>query len=586
MSPTLVAPSRPLESVRLRWLALGVAVATALLRLPFVSRVLWDHDSVQFALGVERFDLSAHHPHPPGYPLYIGVLKVLSWLAVEPGTAMVGLSVLAGALGAGAMVLLAGRSVAGGEGQLGAGLLAGVLYGTNPMLWFYGELPLLYAVEGGVAVLVALGVHRLATTGLGRWGPLLGLAVLCGVAGGLRPSTLVLLSPLVLYGVSRAALDAHGAGFGWGGILGRLAGGAATGLAVVSAWLVPLVGQAGGLAAYRELSSEHFGALLPQTSILHGAGVGALAHNLEVLVKWGLQGTLAAGAVLVGLWLTRPRAIVPGVRLLGRRLPFLLAWIVPPVAFFALFHVTKAGYTLIHLPGLLLAVVVLVAPALGRWTRAVVASTVVGLLGAGLFLFGADRPETAPRWQEIFRQEWNAGEIRDFGRELETVLAIVRAEPSEETVVVTLELSGTGGAGADGFVYPWHRHLQWSLPEYRVVGLFPDAPGEAFALATGPLEPGAPHEPFAELGRTVPVPAGTERLLFVLSALPGERFPLPPAEVLHRGDDMVVLATPLPAAGAVGPFRLVPSAGRLYNAPSSTEIPAASAASSHPRRNP
>ena len=61
----------------LRRAALVAGAATALLRLPFAARRMWDHDSIQFALGVERYDLAAHHPHPPGYPLYIAILKLL-----------------------------------------------------------------------------------------------------------------------------------------------------------------------------------------------------------------------------------------------------------------------------------------------------------------------------------------------------------------------------------------------------------------------------------------------------------------------------------------------------------------------------
>src|SRR4051812_11363743 len=99
---------------------------------------MWDHDSVQFALGVERYDLAAHHPHPPGYPLYIGILKLLAALGVDSLHGMVGLSLLASALGAALLVLLLPRL--GGVG-LAPGLFAAALYISNPLLWFYGELP-------------------------------------------------------------------------------------------------------------------------------------------------------------------------------------------------------------------------------------------------------------------------------------------------------------------------------------------------------------------------------------------------------------------------------------------------------------
>src|SRR6185295_1534953 len=169
-------------------------LATVLLRLPFAARRMWDHDSVQFALGVERFDLAAHHPHPPGYPLYIGLLKLAG---VGPLDGMVALSILFAGLGAALIVPLAAR-LAGG--RLAAGIFAAALYATNPLLWFYGELPLVYAVEGGLTVALALAVLRL---GEGR-AAFYGAVALFAVAGGLRQSTMVLLAPLFLSGVFRA----------------------------------------------------------------------------------------------------------------------------------------------------------------------------------------------------------------------------------------------------------------------------------------------------------------------------------------------------------------------------------------------
>src|SRR5437667_8787637 len=43
---------------------------TLLIRIPFTSRLLYDQDSVQFALALEKYDVYLHQPHPPGYFLY------------------------------------------------------------------------------------------------------------------------------------------------------------------------------------------------------------------------------------------------------------------------------------------------------------------------------------------------------------------------------------------------------------------------------------------------------------------------------------------------------------------------------------
>ncbi|HMB54746.1 MAG TPA: DUF2723 domain-containing protein [Thermoanaerobaculia bacterium] len=529
----------PESGPAVRRAALVSALLTLVARLAYPAHRLFDHDSVQFALGVLHFDLAAHQPHPPGYPLYLGLLKLLAALGVPPLAGMVALSIAAATAGAYCFALVAARLA--GEHAAGAALLAGVLYAFNPLLWFYGELPLVYAVEGGLTAVLAWAALGMAD-GRRRF---LVACLLFAAAGGVRPSTLVLLFPLFLWGLWRA----------WrrGGFLTwRLTlAGAALGAAVCVAWLTPLALAAGGLAAYREISGQHFATLLPVTSVVYGAGFGALAHNVEVLVKWALQGLLpAAAAVLVAwaaAWRNAPRRIGDGLRLALSRAGFLAAWAVPPILFFALFHVTKAGYTLIHLPAMLAAAVLAATPALAVARRRFVVVAVVAvaiLVGAGLFVFGNDRRDDQPRWTAVFLHEHNRGDLRAYERDLDALIAALDRYPPEGTFLAAVELAGDGGAGADGFLYPYHRHLQWYAPEHPLALLVPE---QGFAEATA-----GGRSRFHRVDGTVPVPAGVDRVVFVLARPVGERLPLPPAEVVLSNRTFHVLAVRFDGELAVG----------------------------------
>jgi hypothetical protein len=592
------------EARGLRQVALVAAAAAVVTRVPFAARRLWDHDSVQFALGVEKYDLAAHHPHPPGYPLYIAVLKLLAMLGVDSLHGMVALSILAAALGAGLIVPLTARlasapaergvpaarlaglggtapsadvvgiprppgGAAGAPGRLAAGAvragaLAAALYVFNPLLWFYGELPLVYAVEGGMTVGLAYAALRMAD---GR-GPFLAACAAFALAGGVRPSTLVLLLPLFLLGAWHA----------WrrGATTGTMAAGAALGAAVGLAWLTPLLAAAGGLAAYRRIGSEHFGALLPYTSILYGAGWKALAHNLTIMTKWFLQGLVPAAVALGTLWLPLPRrragaapaqdrrtggagtggegdgvsrsaVAAAGLRLVAAGWPWLAAWAVPPILFFALFHVTKAGYTLIYLPALLVAASLLAAPAMDgrRERRAAAAILLAAVTGAGLFLFGADRRPDQPRALAVVRNELNRAAIATYERDLDALLAALRRLPPATTVLATVELSGTGQAGPEGFLYPWQRHLQWYLPDYEVLHLVPED-GLVFVTRG--------HRPFHREGPRLELPAGTRQLAIVLSGPTGDRFPLSDWPLQRIGDTFYVVVVPVQEGLQLGPF--------------------------------
>ena len=48
-----------------------VVVAAFVTRWPFRSRALFSWDSANYALALERIDIGAHRPHPPGYLAYV-----------------------------------------------------------------------------------------------------------------------------------------------------------------------------------------------------------------------------------------------------------------------------------------------------------------------------------------------------------------------------------------------------------------------------------------------------------------------------------------------------------------------------------
>src|SRR5437870_263400 len=55
----------------------GFAVATLATRLPLRGSYLFNWDALQFALGIQQFNLATHRPHPPGYIGYVYLGRLL-----------------------------------------------------------------------------------------------------------------------------------------------------------------------------------------------------------------------------------------------------------------------------------------------------------------------------------------------------------------------------------------------------------------------------------------------------------------------------------------------------------------------------
>src|SRR5258708_35634313 len=94
--------------------AVGLRCFRIVTRLPFVTHVLFEWDSVLYARALEQgFQVSAaigdQRPHPPGYVFYVAVAAVFRGIFGDSNTALVAVSVVASAGAVVAVYLLARR---------------------------------------------------------------------------------------------------------------------------------------------------------------------------------------------------------------------------------------------------------------------------------------------------------------------------------------------------------------------------------------------------------------------------------------------------------------------------------------------
>jgi 4-amino-4-deoxy-L-arabinose transferase-like glycosyltransferase len=330
-----------MEQQKTDWIPpLTLFVVTLLSRLPFTSKLLYNLDSVQFAMAVEKYDVALHQPHPPGYFLYVMLAKMLNGFVHDANTSYVMISGIFGSLTVVAIYYL-GKEVFNKE----VGRWAALLALASPLLWFYSEVALSYIVEAFFSVYVALlcwrilrGEHRL--TG---WS-----AVILGISGGIRQNTPVFLFPLWLFSLRN--------------IQPRKIILALTVFTLVSLlWFVPMVVMTGGLDRYYEA--------LRILWVTQNAPGTILESGMEYRIKFvsavGRFAFYAVGLGLVLMLLHLYSLMRKGLwcsLFMGKGL-FFVIWIVPALLFYIFLHIHTGnpGFGLFYAPALLILVPVSVS---------------------------------------------------------------------------------------------------------------------------------------------------------------------------------------------------------------------------------
>jgi hypothetical protein len=152
-SSTATCDLRPATSVQRRvfWIVALICAATRFLAM---ARTLWDWDEALFCLGMRSYDVTSHHPHPPGFPVFIAAAKLLRLIVRDDFRALQSLSLIAGMLLFPAVFLLA-REL---RFRFTTSVIAGALCAFFPNVWFFGgtafsDVPSIVLVIFAIAML-------------------------------------------------------------------------------------------------------------------------------------------------------------------------------------------------------------------------------------------------------------------------------------------------------------------------------------------------------------------------------------------------------------------------------------------------
>lgn len=409
-------------SHRNKAIALSLAVAVAITRFLFRSHDLYDIDSVNFALGMKRFDPSVHQPHPPGYFLYICLGRLLQIVFHHANLALIILSIGASC----AVVLMIYKLALEWFGQ-SAALWAGILFLFSPLAWFHGTVALTYIVEAFFSTLLGYLCWYIYC---GRRGFILLAGVTLGISAGVRPSSLLFLIPLFLFSLRKAS---------WKGIWTGLAALALT----VAAWFLPMISASGGWKAYFYALTSLWLMVPGKSTVFNSSPATSIARACTIVFIAFLYFGAASLAPLGASFRTEPVD--------SRKKIFTAVWTIPALCFFVFGYLkfVNSGYLLL-----------LSAPAclwFGLWTadwyekamwRRSVKMAVIGVGAAvNVFIFLASPFYCSYR------------SVRQFETELESIrTAIPQIGSPHDMLIVGFDSHFLG-----------YRHAGYYLPDYLTV---------------------------------------------------------------------------------------------------------------------
>lgn len=153
-------------------------VVVGLSRVWAMSGSMWDWDEALFSRAVVEFDVPGHRPHPPGFPLYVAMGKLLDKAVGDPFRSLQLINLLFSVLMFPSMVMLAREARLRPRWSLFAAALLSFL----PSVWFFGgtafsDVPAMTLVVAAIALLLRGGRSSAA---------LLAGAILLAVAVGIR----------------------------------------------------------------------------------------------------------------------------------------------------------------------------------------------------------------------------------------------------------------------------------------------------------------------------------------------------------------------------------------------------------------
>lgn len=406
--------------------ALGI-----LSRLPLIEKMQSHMDGPTYSIALVNYSFEQDNPTAPGYPLYIGLGKVLLSFTGDPHVALLLVSVLFSGIGA-VLFYLVGRAM---YSRI-SGIISSVFFLSSPAIFFFGLTPYGYIVVLVMTTLLAWIVFEISFHKK-QFGLLLG--AMYAISLGVRPQEAMLTLPLFLFGIfylKRTEIIRAAIAF----------------IAVFFLWFLPFSLLTGGIPHLFEAMALASRSALSSPSVTY-----FLRKKFELGSGFFLTLGLSGMVLFIG-FLSVASQYLKSQSLTTRQIRFIvfsIVWFLPPLLFNLFVRTEHAGYQFDYL----IYFMFFVSLFLARYFRnhpILIQCIVATLVLTNLLIFFYDRD---PQRERPYRQtSLHYSDIRRNDYELSTKIKYITLHYSPRDAII---FSST----------PFWKQYMYHLPKYAVYSL-------------------------------------------------------------------------------------------------------------------
>ncbi len=309
---------------------LSIFVIVIITRVPFMTKYLFEWDSVQLALGMNDFNIIKHQPHPPGYFLYIYISKFINLIIHNQNYSMIILNIIFTILSCFIIYkfsfkLLKKRTLS---------FLSSLIVITNPYVWFHGEFANVYMIDFLFALIFFYVSYEIIFE---KKDKMLLFSLLFGIGTGFRQS-LILFFGLMYVFVFFIYLK-NSKKYSKKILINLLI----LGLSILL-WLLPTIILSGGFEVFFNNTKNQYNATTGITSIFNPKNaLKMLAQTFNTLKLLIYSSSIMFFLVMINL-LTKKFKFTKNIKML------LWIWFLPSFLFCSFIHLGKIGYIMTLLP--------------------------------------------------------------------------------------------------------------------------------------------------------------------------------------------------------------------------------------------